>query len=172
MIIFGSHSVLFVFAQKKRGVCALLGVNVWLHNIQCERCTCTWIFVALFFFGRFLNSTLGLIEASVRVIVWWHRRPCWEYLGSTFIYFFVANGNKRLLFSALFVVVIHWDKCRHPCKPVIYIEALRNMDALSSQGRVFFFFYFFFSFFSFFFFSTDDNKRLWLCVCSPTRPCF
>lgn len=38
MIIFGSDSMLFVFAQK-RGVYALLGVNVWLHNIHYEHCT-------------------------------------------------------------------------------------------------------------------------------------
>lgn len=37
MIPFGSYNMMFVFASE-RGVYAMLGVNVWLHNIPYENC--------------------------------------------------------------------------------------------------------------------------------------
>lgn len=154
------------FCPEKKGVC----VHCWASTFGCTifnaNVALVDVFVALFFWSLF--------SLKERIELGWGERACnclvaptalLGISGSTFIYFSVVDSNKRLLCAALFVALILWDKCLRRYKPGIYIGALRNMDALLSQGRVFFFLSF----------STDDNKRvsqLWLCVCPPTRPMF
>lgn len=54
--------MLFVFAQKRGVWDATLGVNVWLHNTHCDRCT----YISAF--SRFLKSAFIPIEQSVRAV--------------------------------------------------------------------------------------------------------
>lgn len=60
MIPFGSYNMMFVFARE-RGVYAMLGVNVWLHNIPYENCKD-------FALRCFYKSKAGLFKGAVSVL--------------------------------------------------------------------------------------------------------
>lgn len=134
--------MLFVFAPRKRGVCAMLGVNVWLHIIQYEHS----IYISPF--SRFfLRGTLGLKKAGVRVSL--QRRGPSDGVarisGQLFFWVYLRGNSNKLLAQLIPGVSGLSARTHRPARPpatsaVSGLRAVhglftlkgfkRNMDAL------------------------------------------
>lgn len=151
---------------RKKGVC----VHCWALTFGCTIFNANValvhkIFVARFLEGLFLKSTLGLIEASVRVFVWWHKQPCWEYLAQLlFISLWqTATSDCYFLLSLLSLFI---EISAFTLVSLLFTLKLYAIWTRFHHRARFFLFFFLFFFFSF---STDDNKRA-LIVCLFSNP--
>lgn len=106
------------------------------------------------YFLPFLKHTFSLIRASVRVIVQCREEQRCLYLSNFYVFLWktaTSCGTALFQFFVGFIPEIRKyirATAVYRCllllvaySPVIYIEGLRNMDALSSQGLLLFFFY-------------------------------